>query len=110
MICCLDKILNDLNKFENGKEIEYTIDEISNIDGYTTTYNSINKDGVNTIQITNEHTPERVKLAVEKEWDDNNNQDNKRVTEIQRPRGTGQIDSLARRNEFQKIIRHTDWI
>ena len=74
---------NDLNKFENGKEIEYTIDEISNIDGYTTTYNSINKDGVNTIQITNEHTPERIKLAVEKEWDDNNNQDNKRVTEIQ---------------------------
>ena len=74
---------NDLKKFENGKEIEYTIDEISNIDGYTTTYNSINKDGVNTIQITNKHTPERTKLAVEKEWDDNNNQDNKRVTEIQ---------------------------
>ena len=74
---------NDLNKFENGKEIEYTIDEISNLDGYTTTYNSINKDGVDTIQITNEHTPERIKLAVEKEWDDNNNQDNKRVTEIQ---------------------------
>ena len=74
---------NDLNKFENGKEIEYTVDEISNLDGYTTTYNSINKDGVDTIQITNEHTPERIKLAVEKEWDDNNNQDNKRVTEIQ---------------------------
>ena len=74
---------NDLKKFENGKEIEYTIDEISNIDGYTTTYNSINKDGVNTIQITNKHTPERTKLAVEKEWDDNNNQDNKRVREIQ---------------------------
>jgi pilin isopeptide linkage protein len=62
-----------LPKFENGKEIKYTVKEdavkdyTSKVDGYT---------------ITNTHEAEKTKASVEKKWDDNNDQDGKRAKEV----------------------------
>ena len=63
----------ELPKYNNGKEIKYTIteDEVrgyeSSIDGYT---------------ITNTHTPETIDINGSKTWDDNNDQDGKRPESI----------------------------
>ena len=62
-----------LPKYKNGKEIKYTIteDEVANystqIDGYN---------------ITNSYTPETVDIKATKNWDDNDNQDGKRPSQI----------------------------
>ncbi|EGV11219.1 Cna protein B-type domain protein, partial [Parvimonas sp. oral taxon 393 str. F0440] len=60
-------------KYENGKEIKYTIDE-EEVTGYTKTI-----DGTN---IKNSYTPGKVNISGEKTWDDANNQDGKRPTTI----------------------------
>ena len=64
----------NLPKYNDGKEITYTIDETKVPAGYTK-----NVDGY---KITNTHTPEVIDLPVEKVWLDNNNQDGIRPTEI----------------------------
>ena len=66
---------NDLPKYENGKEIKYTVEEKA-IDGYNTTYSE------DTFTITNTHTPEKISKTVTKVWDDANNQDGNRPKEI----------------------------
>ena len=71
-----------LNKYENAKEINYTIKEISKINGYDTKYESTVKDEVTTYVITNTHIPEVVSKSVEKVWNDNNNQDGKRLDSV----------------------------
>ena len=63
----------NLPKYENGKEIKYTIDE-EEVTGYTKTI-----DGTN---IKNSYTPGKVNISGEKTWDDANNQDGKRPTTI----------------------------
>ena len=63
----------DLPRYENGKEIEYTISE-DKVDNYTSKVNGYN--------ITNTHTPEKVTVSGAKTWDDNNNQDGIRPTSI----------------------------
>ena len=63
----------DLDKFESGKEIVYTITE-ETVEGYTTT--------INGYDITNTHEVEKIEISGEKTWDDNNNQDGKRPNEI----------------------------
>ena len=79
-------ILNDANDWRytfenldvnsNGKEIKYTVKELTEVEGYTTTYS---KDG---LTITNTHTPEVRDITVNKVWDDANNQDGKRPESI----------------------------
>ena len=64
---------NDLPKYENGKEITYSIDE-EDVTDYNKTI-----DGYN---IKNTHTPGKVNISGEKTWDDNNDQDGKRPTTI----------------------------
>ena len=63
----------NLPKYENGKEIKYTIDE-EEVTGYTKSVNGTN--------IKNSYTPEKVNISGEKTWDDANNQDGKRPTII----------------------------
>ena len=63
----------DLDKYSEGKEIVYTIEELA-IDGYTTT--------IDGFQITNTHVPETTGLSVTKIWDDKDNQDGKRPESV----------------------------
>ena len=63
----------NLPKYENGKEIKYTVTE-DKVDDYTTT--------INGTDITNAYTPEVTTAHVAKVWDDANNQDGKRPSSI----------------------------
>ena len=64
---------NDLPKYENGKEITYSIDEEA-VPGYEKEVTGYN--------LKNSHTPEKVSVAGTKTWDDSNNQDGKRPGSI----------------------------
>lgn len=59
---------NDLPKYDNGKEIKYTVEETA-INGYTPAYST------DTFTITNKYVPGTVSRTVKKVWSDNNNQD-----------------------------------
>lgn len=66
---------NNLPKYENGKEITYTVEEtIPN--GYEAKYSD------DTFTITNKYTPGTVSKSVNKEWIDNDNQDGIRPDEV----------------------------
>ena len=69
----------NLNKYkDDGKtEIKYTVEE-EKINRYDT---EIKENSKNDFTITNKNN-EKVKIPVEKKWEDNNNQDGKRVKEI----------------------------
>lgn len=64
----------NLPKYEDGKEIVYTITEDS-VPSYTTE--------INGFDITNHYTPEQTSVTVTKNWDDSNNQDGLRPGSIQ---------------------------
>ena len=64
---------NDLQKYENGKLITYSIDE-ETVPGYEKEVTGYN--------LKNSHTPEKVSVAGTKTWDDSNNQDGKRPDKI----------------------------
>ena len=66
---------NNLPKYENGKEITYTVEEtVPN--GYEAKYSD------DTFTITNKYTPGTVSKSVNKEWIDNDNQDGIRTDEV----------------------------
>lgn len=67
----------DLPKYENGKEINYTVKE-EKVNNYETSYNENNK-----FIIVNTHENEQIKLSGTKTWNDNNNQDGIRPTSIE---------------------------
>ena len=69
---------SDLDKFQAGQEIAYTVAEIS-VPGYATVITGSQAEGYT---ITNTHTPEVVEVAGSKTWDDNNNQDGFRPESI----------------------------
>src|SRR5699024_1772368 len=56
----------DLPKFENGEEINYTIQE-DDVEGYSTE--------IDGMDITNSYTPGQTSINVVKAWEDANNQD-----------------------------------
>ena len=64
---------DNLPKYENGVEIDYSIEEIK-VEGYTT-----EMDGYN---ITNTHTPELITVAGQKTWDDEEDHDGFRPESI----------------------------
>ena len=78
----------ELDKYSNGKEIDYRFEEITVIDGYE---NSIivtkieTVEGVTSYKVTviNEHKPELIEIPVTKIWDDDDNRDGKRPTVIE---------------------------
>ncbi|MGX7150167.1 Cna B-type domain-containing protein [Enterococcus ureasiticus] len=69
----------ELDEKANGKAIEYTVKEISKVDGYTTVIED--KDKSNII-ITNSHTPGNTEIKGTKIWEDKDNQDGKRPEKI----------------------------
>ncbi|MFT4452564.1 Cna B-type domain-containing protein, partial [Parvimonas sp. G1425] len=69
----------NLDKYEDGKLITYSIDE-EKVDGYDKVPSrTTNGPDYN---LTNKHTPETVDVKGEKTWNDNNNQDGKRPEKI----------------------------
>lgn len=75
-------LFENLPVYQNGKKVEYYIEE-DTITGYTPTIDTIAvEDGVGTINITNTHTPEVIDISGEKTWDDADDQDGKRPESI----------------------------
>ena len=68
-----------LPKYENGKEIKYDVKEVA-VESYEKPIVETSQDGKYTI--TNKRTPEKIKLTGQKTWNDSDNQDGKRSTEI----------------------------
>ena len=68
-------VFENLPKFENGKEIVYTVTE-NDVEKYTTEITGSVTDG---FVITNTHTPEVVSKTVTKVWTDGDNQDGLRA-------------------------------
>ena len=69
---------SELDKYENGREITYTIEEVS-VTGYETEISGSSSTG---FTVTNTHTPETVTLSGAKTWNDANDQDGKRSSSI----------------------------
>ena len=63
-----------------GKEITYTVKEITDTEGYTVSY-QVDQESHKTM-ITNSHTPAMVDIPVTKTWNDADDQDGKRPGEI----------------------------
>ena len=68
----------ELDKFHNGEEIVYTVEEIL-VDGYNSIITGTAADG---FTITNSHTPATVKVEGTKTWVDNDDQDGARPESI----------------------------
>ena len=66
----------NLDKYKNGKEIVYTIDE-SEIENYTKKI-----EGYNLINTYNDDNPEKVEVSGTKTWNDNGNKDGKRPEKL----------------------------
>ena len=72
-----------LEKNKNGQLIAYSVDETAVPGGYTknVTFQK-DDDGNYSYTITNTHEAEKVKVSVEKIWDDKNNQDGKQPDSV----------------------------
>ncbi len=69
----------DLDKYkDHGKEIKYTVKELS-ISGYSTVITGSQSTGYT---ITNTHEPEKINIPVTKVWNDDNNHDGMRTSEV----------------------------
>ena len=69
----------DLPEYQNGSKVTYSISELSVPEGYDS---KIEGNMTTGYTITNIHVPETISIPVTKVWNDNNNQDGKRPTEI----------------------------
>ncbi|MBO5476791.1 MAG: Cna B-type domain-containing protein [Clostridia bacterium] len=69
----------DLDKYKDGVEIDYTIEE-QVVENYTTSYSYDLEN--NKITITNSHTPEVKNITIEKIWNDDDDAYNKRPDDI----------------------------
>ncbi len=74
-----EAVFSDLDEYEGGSKIVYTVREIQIPSGYEST---IRSDGNGSYVITNTHTPETVEISGLKTWNDSNNQDGKRPESI----------------------------
>ncbi|MBR4971563.1 MAG: Cna B-type domain-containing protein, partial [Oscillospiraceae bacterium] len=70
--------LTGLDKYEDGAEIVYTVEEVA-VNGYINVVTGSMAEG---FVITNTHTVEKTEISVSKVWDDKENQDGKRPTSI----------------------------
>lgn len=68
-------VFTDLPKYENGKEIVYTVEEDPVADYATTVIG----DAATGYTIVNTHQPEKIQVSAAKIWNDHNNQDGKRA-------------------------------
>ncbi len=75
----------DLDKYEDGEEIEYSVEEeMTGLDGYTASYGDLvdNGDGTYSITVTDSYTPETIDITGTKTWDDNDDNDHERPESI----------------------------
>jgi predicted metal-binding protein len=75
----------DLAKYENGKEIEYTVEETkvgSEALADSAYTSSVTGNAAKGYVITNSYGPEKVTVKISKVWDDANNQDGKRPESV----------------------------
>ncbi|EOI53559.1 Cna B-type domain-containing protein [Enterococcus gilvus] len=70
----------NLEKRENGKKIDYTVEEVSDPGKYTV---ETVKENEYRIVLTNHYTPEEIDIHGNKRWQDNDDQDGMRPNEIQ---------------------------
>ena len=70
----LQYVWNNLPKYNNGKLVTYSAEELEVPSGYT----SSKEESAGKVIITNTHTPELTTHSVKKVWSDNNNQDGTR--------------------------------
>ncbi len=73
------KTWSNLSSEKDGKPIKYTVKEVGEVNGYTTT---VDDQTPNNIVIKNMHTPEEIEIKGTKSWCDANNQDGKRPEKI----------------------------
>ena len=82
------------DRYESGKEIEYTIKELDTISGYESKIES-DKDG--NFILTNTHAVELINKTVAKIWNDSNNQDGIRPNEVK-------VQLLANGKAFGEVL------
>ena len=89
-------IFTNLPKYENGKEVSYSVKEINVPEGYVS--NVVGK------EITNSHIPEEIVIEGTKVWNDNNNQDGKRskIIRVQILNGEKIVDEI-------EVSEKTNW-
>ncbi len=75
-------VWEDLPKYEDGEEIEYTVVETSSDVNYEVIYEDGASYAVDGGSITNKHIPSPVRVAVNKKWDDNDDQYGMRPEQI----------------------------
>ena len=68
----------DLDLKKNGEDITYTVEEKTEVPGYTT----VVAGEAGNFTVTNRHTPETTSISGKKTWKDANNQDGKRPASI----------------------------
>ena len=66
----------------NGESVTYSVKETTSISGYDTVVSSTDNANGKSFTITNSYTPEETEIVAKKIWDDNNNQDGRRPTQI----------------------------
>ena len=81
--------------YDKGKEVKYTIEE-DKVEKYTTEVNGVN--------VTNTHEPEKTFVEGAKTWDDANNQDGKRPSEI-----TIKLFKNGTEAEVKKVTEADGW-
>lgn len=86
---------SDLDEFQNGKKITYTI-SIPGISGYSTDVNGYN--------ITNNYKPETISISGITIWDDSNNKEGKRPESIEI-----KILSDGKTITKEKVSKESDW-
>ncbi|MDD6460812.1 MAG: Cna B-type domain-containing protein, partial [Absicoccus porci] len=95
---------NNLPKYDNGKEIKYTIKE-DKVAGYTSE--------VKGYDLINTHKTETTSISVKKQWDDTKNQDGKRPTEVTvhlyaDGKDTGKTVTLSAKNDWKASFNDLD--
>ncbi|MBQ2285135.1 MAG: Cna B-type domain-containing protein, partial [Clostridia bacterium] len=93
--------VTDLPKYADGEEIEYTWTENTMPAGYSLT--GTNKEGTVTT-ITNSYDPEKTSATVKKVWNDNDNQDGKRPTELKVTLSNGTKATLNEGNSWTATV------
>lgn len=93
--------IDDLPKYQNGKEIVFTWIEEDLPEGYELT--STDREGTITT-LTNTHIPEKVSATVSKEWYDDDDRDGKRPYRLVMTLSNGQSVTLDESNGWKATI------
>ena len=96
----------DLDMYKDGEKIIYTVDE--EVDSKTKEHYTKSYDENNKNIIVNTHNPKDVTVKGTKTWDDNNNQDGKRLDEIT-VNLKGMIGDEVVVEKSTKVSEYTNW-